>query len=47
MPLHFVRLGSPRAPGEGLRIGTVRGTPRGVPRAEMLRDRGAQLAPSS
>jgi hypothetical protein len=24
MPLHMVRLGSPRAPGEGLRIGTVR-----------------------
>ena len=27
MPLHIVRLGSPRAPGEGLRIGTVRRTP--------------------
>ena len=24
MPLHIVRLGSPRAPGEGLRIGIVR-----------------------
>jgi uncharacterized protein YeaO (DUF488 family) len=34
MPLRIVRLGSPRIPGEGLRIGTVRRPPRGVPRAE-------------
>jgi uncharacterized protein YeaO (DUF488 family) len=27
-------LGSPRAPGEGLRLGTVRRPPRGVPKAE-------------
>jgi uncharacterized protein YeaO (DUF488 family) len=29
-----VRLGSPRSRGEGLRIGTVRRPPRGVPKAE-------------
>jgi len=29
-----VRLGSPRLPGEGTRIGTVRRPPRGVPRAK-------------
>ena len=34
MPLRIVRLGSPRVPGEGLRIGTVRRPPRGVPRIE-------------
>ncbi len=34
MALRIVRLGSPRARGEGLRIGTVRRPPRGVPRAE-------------
>jgi uncharacterized protein YeaO (DUF488 family) len=34
MPLRIVRLGSPRIPDEGLRIGTVRRPPRGVPRAE-------------
>ena len=34
MPIHVVRLGSPRGPGEGLRIGTVRRPPRGVPRTE-------------
>ncbi len=34
MALRIVRLGSPRAPGEGLRIGTVRRPPRGVPREE-------------
>ncbi len=34
MSVHVVRLGSPRRPGEGLRIGTVRRPPRGVPRAE-------------
>ena len=30
MALHVVRLGTPRGPGEGLRIGTVRRPPRGV-----------------
>ena len=34
MSLRIVQLGSPRAPGEGLRIGTVRRPPRGVPKAE-------------
>ena len=34
MPLRIVQLGTPRAPGEGLRIGTVRRPPRGVPKAE-------------
>lgn len=32
MPVRIVRLGSPRAPDEGLRIGTVRRPPRGVPK---------------
>jgi len=35
MPLRIVRLGSPRPRGEGLRIGTVRRPPRGVPKAEI------------
>lgn len=34
MAIRIVQLGSPRAPGEGLRIGTVRRPPRGVPKAE-------------
>jgi uncharacterized protein YeaO (DUF488 family) len=34
MSIRVVRLGSPRAKGEGLRLGTVRRPPRGVPRAE-------------
>ena len=34
MPLRIVRLGTPRAPGEGTRIGTGRRPPRGVPKAE-------------
>ena len=34
MPIRIVQLGTPRAPGEGLRIGTVRRPPRGVPKAE-------------
>jgi len=34
MVMRVVRLGSPRAEGEGTRIGTVRRPPRGVPRAE-------------
>lgn len=34
MAIRVVRLGSPRAPGEGLRLGTVRRPPRGVPKTE-------------
>ncbi len=34
MTLRIVRLGTPRQPGEGLRIGTVRRPPRGVPKSE-------------
>jgi len=34
MAIRIVRLGSPRARGEGLRIGTVRRPPRGVPKAQ-------------
>jgi uncharacterized protein YeaO (DUF488 family) len=33
MSIRIVRLGTPRLPGEGTRIGTVRRPPRGVPRA--------------
>lgn len=34
MSLHIVRLGTPRLSHEGLRIGTVRRPPRGVPKSE-------------
>lgn len=34
MAIRIVQLGSDRVPGEGLRIGTVRRPPRGVPKAE-------------
>ena len=34
MAIRVVRLGSPRTRGEGLRLGTVRRPPRGVPKAE-------------
>jgi len=34
MAIRIVRLGSKRAPAEGLRIGTVRKPPRGVPKSE-------------
>ena len=34
MVMRVVRLGSPRGPGEGTRIGTVRRPPRGVPKSE-------------
>ena len=34
MAVRIVRLGSPRAQSEGLRIGTVRRPPRGVPKSE-------------
>jgi uncharacterized protein YeaO (DUF488 family) len=34
MVIHVVRLGSPRVAEEGLRIGTVRRPPRGVPKSE-------------
>jgi uncharacterized protein YeaO (DUF488 family) len=32
--IRVVRLGDPRAPGEGVRLGTVRFLPRGVPKKE-------------
>lgn len=35
MAIRIVRLGSERAPGEGLRIGTVRRPPRGVAKPEI------------
>ena len=34
MTIRIVRLGTARTPGEGLRIGTVRRPPRGVPKAQ-------------
>lgn len=37
MSLHIVRLGTPRSPAEGLRIGTVRRPPRGVPKSEFAK----------
>jgi uncharacterized protein YeaO (DUF488 family) len=52
MAIRVVRLGSPRTAGEGLRVGTVRHPPRGVPKAE-YQSRGyhdvwlPELAPSA
>ena len=37
MAVSIVRLGTPRSRGEGLRIGTVRRPPRGVPKAEFAK----------
>jgi uncharacterized protein YeaO (DUF488 family) len=37
MAVHIVQLGTPRAQGEGLRLGTVRRPPRGVRKAEFAR----------
>jgi uncharacterized protein YeaO (DUF488 family) len=37
MSILIVRLGTPRKPGEGLRIGTVRRPPRGVPKSDFAR----------
>jgi uncharacterized protein YeaO (DUF488 family) len=38
MSVRIVRLGTPRAGGEGLRIGTVRRPPRGVPASRFASD---------
>ena len=38
MSIRIVRLGTPRHPDEGLRIGTVRRPPRGVPKARYAAD---------
>jgi uncharacterized protein YeaO (DUF488 family) len=38
MTVRVVRLGTPRQPGEGLRIGTVRRPPRGVPKSRYASD---------
>ena len=37
MAISIVRLGTSRTPGEGLRLGTVRRPPRGVPKAEFAK----------
>jgi uncharacterized protein YeaO (DUF488 family) len=37
MPVSIVQLGSPRQPGEGLRLGTVRRPPRGVRKEDYAR----------
>src|SRR4051812_45839506 len=37
MAIRIVRLGSPRAKGEGLRLGTVRRPPRGVPKSQFAK----------
>lgn len=37
MAISIVRLGSPRKPSEGLRLGTVRRPPRGVAKADFAR----------
>jgi uncharacterized protein YeaO (DUF488 family) len=38
MTLRIVQLGTPRSRGEGLRVGTVRHPPRGVPKARHATD---------
>ena len=38
MTLRILKLGSPRLPGEGLRIGSVRYPPRGVPKSRYASD---------
>ena len=38
MAIRIVRLGTPRAPAEGVRLGTVRRPPRGVPKARFSKD---------
>lgn len=38
MSVRIVRLGTPRLPGEGMRIGTVRRPPRGVPKERFASD---------
>lgn len=37
MAINIVRLGTPRGKGEGLRIGTVRRPPRGVPKTDFAK----------
>src|SRR6185503_16513415 len=37
MAVQVVRLGTPRGPREGTRLGTVRRPPRGVPKADVAR----------
>ena len=37
MPIHVVRLGTPRLRGEGLRLGTVRRPPRGVKKSNFAK----------
>ena len=37
MPIRVVKLGSPRKPNEGLRLGTVRRPPRGVPKSRFAK----------
>jgi len=37
MAIRIVRLGAPRVPDEGLRLGTVRRPPRGVPKSDFAR----------
>ena len=37
MPIRVVQLGTPRTPGEGLRLGTVRRPPRGVKKEDFAK----------
>jgi len=37
MPIAVLKLGSPRKPNEGLRVGTVRRPPRGVPKTQFAK----------
>jgi len=37
MPIAVLKLGSPRRPNEGMRVGTVRRPPRGVPKTQFAK----------
>lgn len=37
MSIFIIQLGTPRRPGEGLRLGTVRRPPRGIPKSEFAK----------
>lgn len=45
MKIRIVRSGTPRHADEGLRIGTVRRPPRGVPKADFARRHKAEMNP--
>ena len=45
MAIRVIRLGTPRTADEGLRIGTVRRPPRGVPKTEYWPNKARRCGP--